>query len=115
MEIDGKPNYNMGPAKFAAIASMFWGVAGFPGGRLYIASELAFPLINFDLPFLIPGRLRPLHTSVVILPSAATCCFATSFYVVQRTSQARMPGIRTPWFIILGYNAFIVIAPAPAI
>ena len=28
-EIDGKPNYNMGPVKFATIASVFWGVAGF--------------------------------------------------------------------------------------
>jgi cytochrome c oxidase cbb3-type subunit 1 len=109
MEIDGKPNYNMGPVKFAAIASMFWGVAGFLVG-VYIASELAFPLINFDLPFLNFGRLRPLHTSAVIFAFGGNVLLATSFYVVQRTSQARMPGIVTPWFIILGYNAFIVIA-----
>jgi len=109
MEIDGKPNYNMGPVKFAAIASMFWGVAGFLVG-VYIASELAFPLINFDLPFLNFGRLRPLHTSAVIFAFGGNVLLATSFYVVQRTSQARMPGIVTPWFVILGYNAFIVIA-----
>ncbi|MBV5266759.1 cytochrome-c oxidase, cbb3-type subunit I [Pinisolibacter aquiterrae] len=109
MEIDGKPNYNMGPVKFAAIASMFWGVAGFLVG-VYIASELAFPLINFDLPFLNFGRLRPLHTSAVIFAFGGNVLLATSFYVVQRTSQARMPGIVTPWFIVLGYNAFIVIA-----
>src|SRR6185295_12339831 len=24
--IDGKPNYNMGPVKFATVASMFWGI-----------------------------------------------------------------------------------------
>src|SRR5687767_14281523 len=29
LTIDGKPNYNMGPVKFATVASMFWGIAGF--------------------------------------------------------------------------------------
>ncbi len=107
--VDGKPNYNMGPVKFAAIASMFWGVAGFLVG-VYIASELAFPVLNFDLPWIAFGRLRPLHTSAVIFAFGGNVLLATSFYVVQRTCQARMPGIVTPWFIVLGYNAFIVIA-----
>ena len=30
--IDGKPNYNMGPVKFATVAAVFWGIAGFPVG-----------------------------------------------------------------------------------
>jgi cytochrome c oxidase cbb3-type subunit 1 len=25
--IDGKPNYNMGPVKFATVAAVFWGIA----------------------------------------------------------------------------------------
>jgi len=29
LTIDGKPNYNMGPVKFATIAAVFWGIAGF--------------------------------------------------------------------------------------
>src|SRR5262245_46206517 len=28
-EINGRPNYNMGPVKFGAAIAMFWGVAGF--------------------------------------------------------------------------------------
>src|SRR5262245_49489457 len=28
-EINGRPNYNMGPVKFAAVASVIWGIAGF--------------------------------------------------------------------------------------
>jgi len=108
-EIDGKPNYNFGPVKFASIAAMFWGVAGFLVGVI-IASELAFPLINMDLPWIAFGRLRPLHTSAVIFAFGGNVLLATSFYVVQRTCQARLPGIVTPWFVVLGYNAFIVIA-----
>ena len=35
---------------------------------------------------------------------------ASAMHVVQRTCRARMPGRIAPWFVILGYNAFIVIA-----
>ncbi len=107
--IDGKPNYNMGPVKFATIASMFWGIAGFTVGLL-IALQLAFPVLNFDLPWTSFGRLRPLHTSAVIFAFGGNVLLATSFYVVQRTSRARMAGDLAPWFVILGYNLFIVIA-----
>ncbi|MEI2384255.1 cytochrome-c oxidase, cbb3-type subunit I [Breoghania sp. JC706] len=108
-EIDGRPNYNMGPVKFCSVAAMFWGLAGFTVG-LIIALQLAFPVLNFDLPWTNFGRLRPLHTSAVIFAFGGNVLLATSFYVVQRTSQARMPGIVTPWFVAIGYNAFIVIA-----
>ena len=108
-EIDGKPNYNMGPVKFAAVISMFWGIAGFLVGVI-IASQLAWPALNFDLPWTSFGRLRPLHTSAVIFAFGGNVLIATSFYVVQRTCRVRMPGIISPWFVVLGYNAFILIA-----
>jgi len=108
-EIDGKPNYNYGPIKFATIAAIFWGVAGFTIG-LYLALELSFPALNFDLPWISFGRLRPLHTSAVIFAFGGNVLIATSFYVVQRTSRARLAGDLAPWFVVLGYNFFIVIA-----
>ena len=95
LEIDGKPNYNMGPVKFASVAAVFWGIAGFTVG-LYIALELAFPLLNLDLPWITFGRLRPLHTSAVIFAFGGNVLLATSFYVVQRTSRARMVGEIAP-------------------
>src|SRR4029079_14082791 len=107
--IDGKPNYNMGPVKFATIASVFWGIAGFTVG-IYAALELAFPVLNFDLPWISFGRIRPLHTSAVIFAVGGNVLIATSFYVVQRTSRARMVGDIAPWFVVLGYNFFILIA-----
>jgi cytochrome c oxidase cbb3-type subunit 1 len=100
--IDGKPNYNYGPIKFASLAALFWGTAGFVVG-LYLALELAFPALNF-------GRLRPLHTSAVIFAFGGNVLLATSFYVVQRTSRARIAGELAPWFVVLGYNFFILIA-----
>jgi cytochrome c oxidase cbb3-type subunit 1 len=109
LKIDGKPNYNMGPVKFATIAAVFWGIAGFTVG-LWAALELAFPALNLDLPWISFGRLRPLHTSAVIFAFGGNVLVATSFYVVQRTCRARLAGDIAPWFVVLGYNFFIVIA-----
>jgi len=108
-EIDGMPNYNLGPIKVAVIMSVFWGVAGFLVGDI-AAWQLAFPAVNLDLPWTNFGRLRPLHTSAVIFAFGGNVLLATSLYVVQRTCRARLAGDLSPWFIILGYNFFILIA-----
>jgi len=107
--IDGKPNYNFGPVKFSTLAALFWGIAGFAVG-VYIALEMAFPVLNFDLPWTNFGRLRSLHTSAVIFAFGGNVLLATSFYVAQRTCRARLFGDLAPWFVVLGYNFFIVIA-----
>jgi cytochrome c oxidase cbb3-type subunit 1 len=108
LEIDGRPNYNMAPIKFAAVAAVFWGIAAFSVG-VFIALELAFPHLNFD-QWVNFGRMRPLHTSAAIFAFGGNVLIATSLYVVQRTSRARMVGEIAPWFVVLGYNFFIVIA-----
>jgi len=107
-EINGVPNYNLGPIKFLSFMAMFWGIAGFSAG-LYIALELAYPGLNVA-QWVNFGRLRPLHTSAVIFAFGGNVLLATSFYVVQRTSRARLAGDLAPWFVAIGYNFFIVIA-----
>ena len=99
----------MGPIKFSAVMSVFWGIAGFTVGLL-IASQLAWPALNFDLPWTSFGRLRPLHTSAVIFAFGGNVLIATSFYVVQKTCRVRLAGDLAPWFVVLGYNFFILIA-----
>jgi cytochrome c oxidase cbb3-type subunit I len=108
-EIDGRPNYDFGPIKLASGLAVFWGIAGFTVG-LIIALQLAYPVLNFDLPWTSFGRLRPLHTSAVIFAFGGNVLLATSFYVVQKTCHTRIAGDLAPWFVILGYNFFIVIA-----
>ena len=56
------------------------------------------------------GRLRPTHTSGVIFGFGGNALIATSFHVVQRTSRARLAGQISPWFVLLGYNLFCVLA-----
>ncbi|MEM6682254.1 MAG: cytochrome-c oxidase, cbb3-type subunit I [Pseudomonadota bacterium] len=106
---DGTPNYNEKIVRYGVFASAFWGVVGFLVG-LYIALQLAFPALNLDLPFTSFGRLRPLHTSAVIFAFGGNILLMTSFYVVQRTSRARLAGNIAPWFVFWGYQLFIVLA-----
>jgi cytochrome c oxidase cbb3-type subunit 1 len=93
------------------IATALWGVVGFLAGT-FIAWQLAYPGLNFDWaePFGNFGRLRPLHTSAVIFAFGGNALIATSFYVVQRTSAARLWGGNAAWFVFWGYQLFIVLA-----
>lgn len=109
LTVDGRPNYNMGPVKFGTIAAVLWGIAGFAIG-LWAALELAFPVLNTSFEWFSFGRIRPLHTSAVIFAFGGNVLIATSFYVVQRTCRARLAGYVAPWFVMLGYNFFIVVA-----
>jgi cytochrome c oxidase cbb3-type subunit 1 len=97
--------------RYGVIATAFWGVVGFLVG-VYIAFQLAFPVLNFDWAqgFANFGRLRPLHTSAVIFAFGGNALLATSFYVVQRTSAARLWGGNLAWFVFWGYQLFIVLA-----
>jgi len=95
--------------KAATIATVFWGVVGFIVGDL-IAWQLAFPSLNFNLPWTNFGRLRPVHTSAVIFAFGGNALIATSLYVVQRTSRARLWGRWLPWLVFWGYQLFLVMA-----
>jgi cytochrome c oxidase cbb3-type subunit 1 len=94
--------------KFSVMA-IVWAVVGMFVG-VYIASELAWPFLNFDSPYFSFGRFRPVHTGAVIFGFGGSALFATSYYVVQRTCQARLfaPGLAT--FTFWGWQAVIVLA-----
>jgi cytochrome c oxidase cbb3-type subunit 1 len=84
--IDGRPNYNYGPIKFATLISIFWGIAGFTVG-LWAALELSFPELNLGLPWTSFGRIRPLHTSAVIFAFGGNVLIAT--LVLRRPAHRR--------------------------
>jgi cytochrome c oxidase cbb3-type subunit 1 len=94
--------------KYGVIATTFWGVVGFLVG-VVIALQMAWPVFNIE-PYLNFGRIRPLHTSAVIFAFGGNALLATSFYVVQRTTRARLWGGNLPWFVFWGYQLFIVLA-----
>ncbi|MDA9231068.1 cytochrome-c oxidase, cbb3-type subunit I [Rickettsiales bacterium] len=102
--------YNYDIVKLFTIAAVFWGIVGFSLGVI-LALQLSFPALNLDLEWTSFGRLRPFHTSSVIFAFGGNVLFAASFFVVQRTSQAKLWGSdKLLKFIFFGYQAFIVLA-----
>jgi cytochrome c oxidase cbb3-type subunit 1 len=106
---NGSAGYMDGVVKAGVIATVFWGVVGFLVG-VVIASQLAWPALNLDLPWTTFGRLRPLHTSAVVFAFGGNALIATSFYVVQRTCRTRLALGNLAWFVFWGYQLFIVLA-----
>ncbi|GLQ38435.1 cytochrome c oxidase, cbb3-type subunit I [Rhizobium albus] len=94
--------------RYGSIATMAWGIVGLLVG-VVVALQLAWPAFNIE-PWFTFGRMRPLHTSAVIFAFGGNALIATSFYVVQRTSRARLFGGDLAWFVFWGYQLFIVMA-----
>jgi cytochrome c oxidase cbb3-type subunit 1 len=100
--------YNYDIIKKFTIMALVWGVLGMSGG-VYIAAELAFPLLNFDIPQITFGRLRPVHTSLVIFGFGGSALFATSYYVVQRTCQVPLSSNLLANLTFWGWQVAIVL------
>ena len=101
--------YTDGPVRMFALAAVLWGVVGMLVGVI-IASQLAWPELNFGIPFLSYGRLRPLHTNAVIFAFGGCALFATSYHVVQRTCQTRLFAPKLAMFTFWGWQLVILAA-----
>jgi cytochrome c oxidase cbb3-type subunit 1 len=101
--------YNYKVVRQFTIMTIVWGIVGMLVGVL-LAAQLAFPALNFDVPFLSYGRLRPLHTNAVIFAFGGCALFGTSYYVVQRTCQARLFSDKLAAFTFWGWQLVIVSA-----
>ncbi|MDI9238621.1 cytochrome-c oxidase, cbb3-type subunit I [Lysobacter sp. LF1] len=89
--------------------TVVWGIVGMLVGVI-IAAQLYWPALNFDIPWLSYGRLRPLHTNAVIFAFGGCALFATSYHVVQRTCHVRLAFDKLAAFTFWGWNAVIVAA-----
>ena len=104
------PRYVEDVVRASVLLATFWGVAAFLVG-VVIAAQLVWPQLSLDTEFLTFGRLRPLHTSAAIFAFGGTALIGSSFHVVQRTCRAQLfGGEPVAWFILLGYQFFIVVA-----
>ena len=82
------PTYNYKVVRQFAIMTVVWGMVGMAMG-VWIASQLVWPQMNLDLPWTTFGRLRPLHTSLVIFGFAGCAQFAASYYAVQLGNETQ--------------------------
>lgn len=112
MDRSGSPpqtDYNYKVVRQFTIMTVVWGIVGMLVGVL-IASELAWPELSMNIPWLSYGRLRPLHTNAVIFAFGGCALMATSLFVVQRTSHVRLWNDKLAAFVFWGWQAVIVLA-----
>lgn len=102
-------DYNYKVVRQFTVMTVIWGIVGMSIGVL-IAAQLVWPALNFDTPWLTYSRLRPLHTNAVIFAFGTSALMATSFYVVQRTCQARLFGGILPAVTFWGWQLVILSA-----
>ncbi len=103
------PDYNYKVVRQFTLTTILWGIIGMAVGVL-IAAQLIWPALNFDTPWLTYSRLRPLHTNAVIFAFGTSALMATSFYVVQRTCQARLFGGPLASIVFWGWQLVILSA-----
>ncbi|MDD3448895.1 MAG: cytochrome-c oxidase, cbb3-type subunit I [Gammaproteobacteria bacterium] len=109
MEATVEQKYNFDVVRWFTVMAVVYLVVGALVG-VYIASELAWPVLNLDNPWLSFGRLRPLHTNAVIFAFGGCVLMATGFYSVQRTCGVRLWSDKMAWFTFWGWNTIIVLA-----
>ena len=100
--------YDYDIIKLFTIASLLWAIAGMAAG-VYIASELVWPVMNGGIPEITFGRLRPVHTNLVIFGFGANALIGTSFYVVQRTCQTKLWGEKLSYTLFWLWQAILII------
>ena len=92
----------------------FWGVVAMAVG-VFAAAQLAWPALNFDVPWLTFSRIRPVHTLGVIFAFGGSALMGTCYYVVQRTGHTRLAFGRLALFTFWGWQAamFLTVATIP--
>jgi cytochrome c oxidase cbb3-type subunit 1 len=102
-------DFNDGVVRNFALMTVVWGIVGMLVGVI-IASQLLFPALNFDLPWLTYSRLRPLHTNAVIFAFGGSGIFACSYYIVQRTCHTKLFAPALATFTFWGWQLIILLA-----
>ncbi|MCU7914489.1 MAG: cytochrome-c oxidase, cbb3-type subunit I [Candidatus Thiodiazotropha sp. (ex Gloverina cf. vestifex)] len=109
MDAAAEQEYNFDVVRWFTVMATVYLVVGALVGVI-IAAELAWPIVNLDIPYITFGRLRPLHTNAVIFAFGGCALMATSYYSVQRTCGVRLWSDKLAWFVFWGWNLIIVSA-----
>ena len=88
--------------------SIVWAVLGMAAG-VYVAAELVWPTLDFGKPWLSFGRLRTVHTNVVIFGFGVSALMGTAFYSVQRTCHVPLFLPRLAWFVCVAWQIILLL------
>jgi Rrf2 family protein len=102
---DRASRYDDGATRFGIWMTLAWAMIGMVAG-VWVAALLYWPEATPPWPATSFGRLRPVHTTGIIFGFGGNALIATSFWVLQRTSRARLADALSPWVVLIGYNLF---------
>ncbi|MBP9047078.1 MAG: cytochrome-c oxidase, cbb3-type subunit I [Tabrizicola sp.] len=102
---DRATRYDDAPTRFGIWMTLIWAMIGMAAG-VWVAALLYWPEATPLWPATSFGRLRPVHTTGIIFGFGGNALIATSFWVLQRTSRARLADALSPWVVLIGYNLF---------
>ena len=103
--------YNDQVVRLFLLAAAVWGIVGMSIG-VYAAAEMAWPSLNFGVPWLSFGRVRSDHTFGVIFAFGGSALMGTCYYVVQRTGHTRLAFTALANFTFWGWQLGCVLAMA---
>ncbi|MBS1958557.1 MAG: cytochrome-c oxidase, cbb3-type subunit I [Bdellovibrionales bacterium] len=101
--------YDDGIVRKFTIATLAWALVAFLAG-IYIAFEMAYYKLNFGVPYITFGRLRPLHTNAAVFAFAGNAIFAGIYYSMQRVLKTRLFSDKISKFHFWGWQLIIVSA-----
>ena len=84
-----KPQYDNGVVQYLTVGAVVFLVLGTFVGT-FAAAQLAWPVLNFDIAEISFGRLRVIHTNIVVFAFGGMTLMATAYYTVQRTNGVRL-------------------------
>lgn len=101
--------YDDRSVRWFLLASVIWGAVALLVG-VVIASQLNYWQMNFNLPWLTFGRLRPLHTNAAIFAFVGNMMFSGIYYSTQRLCKVRTASDLLSKIHFWGWQLIIVAA-----
>lgn len=102
-------SYDDGVVRQFVLATLIWGLVSLLAG-VFAATQLADWHMNFGVPWLTFGRIRPVHTNAAIFAFCGNAIFAGIYYSSQRLLKARMFSDFLSQLHFWGWQAIIVAA-----
>ncbi|MDR2239470.1 MAG: cytochrome-c oxidase, cbb3-type subunit I [Zoogloeaceae bacterium] len=101
--------YNDHVVRLFLLAAAVWGIIGMSIG-VFVAAQLVWPALNFNISWLTFSHLRLDHTFGVIFAFGGNALMGTCYYVTQRTGHTTLALPRLANFTFWGWQLICVLA-----
>jgi len=94
--------------RFFVFAALGWAIIGMLVG-LVAAAQLYAPELNFANEYLNFGKIRPIHTNVVIFGMVCNFLMGLSLYILCKSSSVNLAYRGLAWVLFLGWQLILLV------